>query len=230
MEKMREASPDGFTMLNLDKIPFATADSYTWNVPTEAGPDPHRYLDVIIVHHHPARQRWLSGSYDPNRPTPPVCVSYNGVRGEGEPGGLCSRCPYFNQVGSDAECRPYRWLYLVFPDSQFPTWLALPRTSLSKKLTNGVERYMAMLAKGGRNKVRGGLWPWEVVTRIGLAKRDRGVGMVATFTEGERLPAALAAQVKTYSQEFKASLTFPSRVTLDDPTASPQPDDLDIDI
>ncbi len=62
MEKMREASPDGFTMLNLDKIAFATADNYTWNVPTEDGPDPRRYLDVIILHHHPARQRYANKS------------------------------------------------------------------------------------------------------------------------------------------------------------------------
>lgn len=230
MEKMREASPDGFTMLNLDKISFATADNYTWNVPTEEGPDPRRYLDVIMVHHHPARQRY-SGPYDPNTPTPPVCVSYDGIRGEGEPGGICARC-FYNQVGPDAECRPYRWLYLLFADSQFPTWLSLPRTSLSNKLTTGIRRYLVGLAKGGRTKVKGGLWPWEVVTRIGLAKRERGVGMVATFTEGERLPAILAAQVKEYVKQFKASLTFPTVVALEkDPTAlphdnfGPDPDD-----
>lgn len=218
MEKMQEASPEGFTMLNLDKIPFATADNYTWNVPTEDGPDPRRYLDVVMVHQHPARQRYR-GSYDPNTPTPPVCVSYDGMRGEGEPGGICARCPY-NQVGPDAECRPYRWLYLLFPDSQFPTWLSLPRTSLSNKLTNGIRRYLVGLAKGGRNKAKGGLWPWEVVTRIGLAKRERGVGMVATFTEGERLSEELRNHVQEYARNFKNSLTFPTiNAALSDPTA-----------
>ena len=231
MEKMREASPDGFTMLNLDKVPFATADNYTWNVVTEDGPDPRRYLDVVLIHHHPARQRY-DGPYDVNAdPRPPICVSYDGVRGEGEPGGICAKCRY-NRVGTDAECRPYRWLYLLFPDSQFPTWLSLPRTSLSNKLTNGIRRYLVGLAKGGRNKVKGGLWPWEVATRIGLAKRERGVGMVATFTEGERLPAALSAQVQEYSRNFKASLTFPTVVALDgDPTSLPDepPEDDDED-
>lgn len=224
IEKMREASPDGFTMLNLDKIPFATADSYTWNVPTADGVVPERYLDAIIVHHHPARQRY-DAPYDVNAdPRPPVCVSYDGIRGEGEPGGVCAKCPY-NQVGPDAECRPSRWLYLLFPDSHFPTWLSLPRTSLSNKLTNGIRRYLVNLAKGGRNKVKGGLWPWEVATRIGLAKRERGAGMVATFTEGERLSEVLAVHVKKYSQDFKASLTFPTiNAPGNDPTAFPRDD------
>jgi len=233
MEKMREASPDGFTMLNLDKIPFATADNYTWNVPTEEGPDPRRYLDVIIVHQHPARQRY-SGTYDANTQTPPICVSYVGIRGRREPGGICAKCPY-NRVSPDAECRPYRWLYLLFPESQFPTWLSLPRTSLSNKLANGIRRYLVGLAKGGRNKVKGGLWPWEVVTRIGLAKRERGIGMVATFVEGERLPEAMAAAVQKYVQDFRASLTFPTVNTLErDPVAlfhddfGPEPDDDDL--
>ena len=218
MEKMREASPDGFTMLNLDKISFATADNFTWNVPTEEGPDPRRYLDVVITHHHPARQRYV-GLYDPNMPTPPLCVSYDGIHGHGEPGGVCARCPY-NKVG----CRPYRWLYLLFPESVFPTWLSLPRTSLSNKLTNGIRKYLVNLAKGGRNKVKGGLWPWEVVTRIGLAKRERGVGMVATFTEGERISSTLAALVQTYSRNFKASLTFPTVGSFVDPTAASSDD------
>lgn len=228
IEKVRAASPDGFTMLNLDKISFATADNYTWNVPTADGPDPRRYLDVIMVHQHPARQRY-SDPYDPAMPTPPVCVSYDGVRGHGEPGGLCAQCPY-NQVGPDAECRPYRWLYLLFPDSIFPTFLSLPRTSLTRKLANGIARYLVDLAKGGRQKVKGGLWPWEVVTRITLAKRDRGVGMVAVFTEGPRLPADQASQVEKYVQDFRASLTFPTINAVipgHDPTAFPREDDDD---
>ena len=208
MEKIREASPDGFTMLNLDRISFPTADSLTFNVPTEEGPDPQRYLDAIIAHHHAARQRY-DGPYDPATPTPPLCVSYDGIRGQGKPGGLCATCRY-NQVGPDAECRPYRWLYLLFPESVFPTFFPLPRTSLSRKLTNGIAKYLVGLAKGGRNKVKGGLWPWEVVTRIGLTDRQRGVGKVATFTEGPRLSSVQADVVKEYVKSFRASLTFPA--------------------
>ena len=208
MEKMREASPEGFTMLNLDRISFPTADSLTFNVPTEEGPDPRRYIDAIIIHHHAARQRY-SGAYDPTQPTPPLCSSYDGISGSGTPGGVCARCVY-NQMGTDAECRPYVWLYLLFADSVFPTFLSLPRTSLSRKLANGVSKYFVTLAKGGKDRVKGGLWPWEVITRIGLADRQRGVGKVATFTEGPRLASGLADLVKAYALDFRKSLTFPT--------------------
>ena len=207
MEKMAAASPDGFTVLNLDRIPFATADSLTLNVPTEDGPDPRRHLDAIVLHQHNVRQRYV-GKYDPNTPTPPVCVSYDGITGQGDPGGACARCP-LNVVDPDAECRPYRWLYLLFPEEPLPMLLSLPRTSLSRSITRGVAKYFLALAKGGRTHVKGGLWPYSVMTRIGLAKRERGVGMVATFEEGPRLSPEQEAAVRVYAESFKKSLTFP---------------------
>lgn len=211
MEKMRAAHPEGFNMLNLDKISFPTAGALTYNVPTEDGQSPERIIDAILVHQHPARQRY-SVVYDPALPTPPICVSYDGIRGHGEPGGNCRTCRFY-KGGSNAECKPYQWLYLLFSDGLFPTFFPLPRTSLSKNITNGIANYATKLAKGGLEKVKGGLWPWEVVTRIGLAKRERGVGMVATFTEGPRLPEALRGVVENYVKDFRESLTFP-----DDPT------------
>ena len=207
MEKMAAASPDGFTVLNLDRIPFATADSYTWNVPTEDGPDPRRYLDAVVLHQHAVRQRY-ENAYDPNNPTPPSCVSYDGITGEGDPGGACARCP-FNKVSPDAECRPYRWLYLLFPAEPIPVLLSLPRTSLSRRLQKGVAKYFLGLAKGGRARVKGGLWPYSVMTRIGLAKRERGVGMVATFEEGPRLSPEQEEVIRVYAESFKKSVTFP---------------------
>ena len=207
IEKMAAASPDGFTVLNLDRIPFATADSYTWNVPTEDGPDPRRYLDVIVLYQHAVRQRYV-GSYNPNNPTPPSCVSYNGIIGQGDPGGACARCP-FNTVGPEAECRPYRWLYLLFPGEPIPMLLSLPRTSLSRRVPKGVAKYFLDLAKGGRERVKGGLWPYSVITRIGLVRRERGVGMVATFEEGPKLSPAQEEAVKEYAESFKKSITFP---------------------
>ena len=209
MEKMRDASPDGFTMLNLDTITFPTADSLTFNVPTAEGLEPHRVLDVILVHQHPARKRYKE-AYDPTaQPAPPTCVSYDGVYGYGEPGGVCVQCPFFMQRGPDAECRPYRWLYFLFPENVFPTFLSLPRTSLSRKLIHGISKYIVDLAKGGRAHIKGGLWRWEVMTRIGLADRVRGIGKVASFTEGPRLPESLRAVVEPYVKDFRANLTFP---------------------
>ena len=72
------------------------------------------------------------------------------------------------------------------------------------------------------------------MTRIGLAKRERGVGMVATFEEGPQLSEAHKATVAVYAVSFKKVLTFPT-LSSGDPTEhhnyGPEPDDEgDIDI
>ena len=235
MQKLSAASPEGLTPLSLDRISFVTAGSITYNVPTEDGPEPRQYLDAIMIYSHGYRQLY-TGPYDPQNPSPPECVSWDGVMGHGSPGGVCAKCP-LNVVGSEAQCKPYRWLYLLFPGEVLPTTLALPRTSLSRRLPKGITSYVIGLAKGGKAKVKGGLWPWEVMTRIGLAKRERGVGMVATFEEGPQLPQAHKSVVAAYTESFKKALTFPI-LSSSDPTESslsyhsygPEPDDDDIDI
>ena len=232
MQKLSAASSEGLTPLSLDRISFVTAGSITYNVPTEDGLEPRQHLDSIVVHMHGYRQLYTE-PYDPQNPSPPECVSWDGITGQGSPGGVCARCP-FNLVGPEAQCKPYRWLYLLFPGEVLPTTLALPRTSLSRRLPRGITSYVIGLAKGGKAKVRGGLWPWEVMTRIGLAKRERGVGMVATFEEGPQLSETHKAVVAAYAESFKKALTFPA-LSSGDPTEhhnfGSEPDDADdIDI
>lgn len=219
MQKLSAASPEGLTPLSLDRISFVTAGSITYNVPTEDGLEPRQYLDAFVIHNHGYRQLY-TGPYDPQNPSPPECVSWDGITGHGSPGGVCARCP-FNVFGVDAQCKPYRWLYLLFPDEMLPTTLALPRTSLSRRLHKGITSYVIGLAKGGKLKVKGGLWPWEVMTRIGLAKRERGVGMVATFEEGPPLSKAHKAVMAAYVESFKKALTFPTLTSGGDPTETP---------
>ena len=215
MQKLSAASPEGLTPFSLDRISFVTAGSITYNVSTEDGIEPHQYLDAIVIYTHGYRQLYTQ-PYDQQNTSPPECVSWDGVMGQGSPGGACARCP-FNMVGPEAQCKPYRWLYLLFPGEVLPTTLALPRTSLSRRLHKGIASYVIGLAKGGKAKVRGGLWPWEVMTRIGLAKRERGVGMVATFEEGPRLSESHTAVVAAYVESFKNALTFPTLLS-GDPT------------
>ena len=208
IKKVAASSPDGFTVLNLDKISFPTAGSLTFTVPTEDGEEPKRYLDGIIIHSHDYRQKY-DGPYDVQNPTPPDCVSYDGVRGEGDPGGVCRICP-FNIVGAEAKCKPYRWLYILFPDEPLPARLAIPRTSLNRQLVRGFARYVARLAKGGTAKTKGGLWLHEAFTRIGLEKRERGIGQVATFQELGAFPPDQRAYLSAYAEDFKKYVTFPA--------------------
>lgn len=204
-EKIREVSPEGLNVFDLDRVSFPTAGSLTFNVPTAEGPEPRRYIDGIIVHQHASRQLFET-EYDATKPSPPRCVSFDGITGYGDPGGECAACPFATFGGT---CRPSRFLYILQPDELFPMLLILPRTSLSRKLQNGVSRYFFGLAKGGKSKVKGGLHMFSVITRIGLAQRQNGLGMVATFTEGPMLTHEQIEQVQMYAKAFRESLVFP---------------------
>lgn len=189
----------GLSPFDLDRIPFPTADSLTYNIPTEEGADPRRFIDGIVVHQHAGRQ-FYEGSYVPGVSTSPRCASFDGMTGHGDPGGLCVECP-FGAFGGG--CKPYRYLYILFPDEIFPKLLVLPRTSLNRKLPNGAPKYFFNLAKKGKRAS-------DVVTRIGLGKRPQGLGMVATFTEGPGLSTEQLQQIRAYAEQFKKSLTFPA--------------------
>lgn len=228
VDVLRESSidSDGISPFDLDRIQFPTAGSVAFGVPTDEGKKrAAEVLEAIVLHHHPIRQYW-EGAYDSKAQSAPRCASADGISGTGDPGGLCIKCKYgiFN-----AECKPYRVLYLLFPESMMPTLLILPRTSL-----NPAVKYLRKLALSG-------LYSYGLVTKIGLQERRNGPGMVATFAPGPRLDPKMLAVVKAYATAFKASVKFPAIASgvgsLGDPTQNsddmlpvnygPEPDDED---
>ena len=64
---------------------------------------------------------------------PPDCCSFDGVTGEGEPGGACRKCP-LNQFGSGENgakaCKNRRRIYVLREGEIFPLLLSLPTGSL----------------------------------------------------------------------------------------------------
>lgn len=213
-EAMQELGHGGMTPFDLDRIAFPTAGALTYNVPTEDGMEPMKFLDAIIVHQHPGRQ-YYPDKYDPQNPKPPQCASYDGLIGIGDPGGSCTVCPF---CVFGCGCNPYKYLYLLFPEESWPKLLVLPRTSLSKKILSGpaigMSKYGMALAKRGKRMS-------DVVTRIGLMPRTQGIGSVATFQVQQELPKALADCVRAYAAAFKESLTFPTAITRAQATVEP---------
>lgn len=180
----------------------------TWAVPTEGGGEvPMQYADVILLHYHNART-YYPEPYDAKNPThePPQCASYDGVTGYGTPGGPCKACPLGIFGGP---CDPFYFVFVLFPDAVMPLKLNIPKTSLSN-----FESYITMLGFMGQ-------FHNEVLTRIGLEKRRKGQGMVATFHMLASLPDAQAQTARSYAKMIADSLVYPpSRdiATSGDPT------------
>ena len=79
-------------------------------------PDYAPYLEGVILYSHNSNAYWPEGSeYDDDQP--PLCQSFDGKVGYGEPGGTCADC-VLNQFGSDGNnkgkaCKNMRMLYLL---------------------------------------------------------------------------------------------------------------------
>ena len=97
-------------------------------------PDYAPYLEGVILYSHNSNAYWPEGSeYDDDQP--PLCQSFDGKVGYGEPGGTCADC-VLNQFGSDGNnkgkaCKNMRMLYLLRSGEYMPIQIALPPTSLT---------------------------------------------------------------------------------------------------
>ena len=86
-------------------------------------PDYAPYLEGVILYSHNSNAYWPEGSeYDDDQP--PLCQSFDGKVGYGEPGGTCADC-VLNQFGSDGNnkgkaCKNMRMLYLLRSGEYMP--------------------------------------------------------------------------------------------------------------
>ena len=125
-------------------------------------PDYAPYLEGVILYSHNSNAYWPEGSeYDDDQP--PLCQSFDGKVGYGEPGGTCADC-VLNQFGSDGNnkgkaCKNMRMLYLLRSGEYMPIQIALPPTSLMPYTRFVNEAFLSR-----RRKVCTG------VVRIGLKK------------------------------------------------------------
>ena len=129
-------------------------------------PDYAPYLEGVILYSHNSNAYWPEGSeYDDDQP--PLCQSFDGKVGYGEPGGTCADC-VLNQFGSDGNnkgkaCKNMRMLYLLRSGEYMPIQIALPPTSLTPYTRFVNEAFLSR-----RRKVCTG------VVRIGLKKAVSG--------------------------------------------------------
>ena len=163
-------------------------------------PDYAPYLEGVILYSHNSNAYWPEGSeYDDDQP--PLCQSFDGKVGYGEPGGTCADC-VLNQFGSDGNnkgkaCKNMRMLYLLRSGEYMPIQIALPPTSLTPYTRFVNEAFLSR-----RRKVCTG------VVRIGLKKAVSGSHeyCVATFTKIADFAGEDLAHIRAYADGFVAQI------------------------
>ncbi len=187
--------------LTFERIKIPSGGSTVFEVPGEGDEaDTLKELSAVILHHHPLLAYYKTKYTGGNNP--PDCGSFDGVTGEGDPGGECKNCPY-NRFGTGENgskaCKNRRRIYLLREGEVFPMLLSLPTGSL-KEFTKYIKR---LLSKGRKSN--------SVITRFSLRKATNQGGVLysqaqfaldRTLTNGEQpLIDALSEQVKEFSRK-----------------------------
>jgi hypothetical protein len=186
---------------SFERIKIPAAGGTVFEIPSEDSTNPEavKEFSAVILYHHPL-YAYYKGKYTGGS-NPPDCGSFDGITGEGNPGGKCNMCPY-NQFGSGEgsgkACKNRRRIYLLREGEIFPMLLSLPTGSL-KDFT----RYlMRLLSKGKKSNA--------VVTRFALKKAMNSSGIAfsqAQFTVDRSLTPDEFALVNDLSEQVKAYST-----------------------
>lgn len=110
----------------------------TWTVDTGAGLKAVGEIRGRIVWHTIKPRAFYATAYDPANVTPPDCTSWDGVTGQGTPGGACMTCP-MNQFGTAREgkgkgkaCREKHLIFLLRDKDMLPCVISPPTIGLRR--------------------------------------------------------------------------------------------------
>ncbi len=195
--------------LTFDRIKIPAGGSTAFEIPGENDDtEMVKEIEGVILLHHPAYayylEKYAGGS------NPPDCGSFDGVHGNGNPGGSCATCPY-NQFGSgegqSKACKNRRMLYILMENELFPMVLSLPTGSL-KEFTKYLKRQLSKGRKLG-----------QIVTKISLKKATSTSGIafsqavfsfVRVLDDAEKAACGMVAeQVKSYAANLTVSALTP---------------------
>jgi uncharacterized FlaG/YvyC family protein len=194
-----------------ERIKIPSAGSTVFEMPGEGDEaETVKEFSAVILCHHTLFAYYKSNYTGGNNP--PDCGSFDGIVGEGDPGGHCKTCP-LNQFGSGENgakaCKNRRRVYVLKEGEIFPLLLSLPTGSL-KEFTRYIKR---LLSKGRKSNA--------VVTRFSLKKATSNTGVLysqAQFAVDRPLSPEEHSLIEKLSEQVRA---FSSRVAYDyDATAS----------
>ena len=126
--------------LSFTRVKIPSGGAVFFEIPGDNPDDPvpTKEIEGIILYSHLNYAYWPDGSeYDDN--IPPLCTSFDGKVGCGEPGGACDMC-MFNKYGTATDgkgnpskgkaCKNMRNLYILRSGEIMPIMLSLSPTSL----------------------------------------------------------------------------------------------------
>lgn len=211
MAEMMAEELDGLDT-GFERIRIPSAGSTVFEVPVEDPSEPEtvKEFSAVILYHHPLfayyKTKYTGGN------NPPDCGSFDGITGEGDPGGDCYACPY-NRFGTGENgskaCKNRRRVYVLREGEIFPLLLSLPTGSL-REFTRYLKR---LLSKGRKSN--------SVVTRFSLKKATNSTGLAysqAQFAVDRVLSPEEHAIIENLSEQIRAyskQVVFDYDVTLD---------------
>jgi hypothetical protein len=199
----------GIQMLDLPRISIPPGGSVIWNIQTPECEESPRIIEGVVVGWRNVRIFFNNAIGVGGGKQPPDCISTNGSKGVGDPGGPCNLCPYSkfgsSSNGKGQKCKLSRQLLIVRPEERLPYLLNVPPTSLKS-----IRQYfIALLAKG--------IPYWGTTTRISLVRAENNDGMPfsrMSFLSGRVLDKREREILEPYHkhvQEMLAPTTIDSR-------------------
>ena len=196
--------------MRLDSIKLPTGASTQFELQGDGDePIQCKEINCVILHQHAGfgyyKDKYTGGS------NPPDCGSFDGITGNGNPGGECRKCP-FNQFGSGENgakaCKNRRILYIQKEDELLPLTLSLPTGSLKE-----FSKYlMHQLTKGRKLN--------SIVTKISLRRATSSTGIafsqvVFSFVrvltpEEQAVINQLSEQMKAYASTLTNAALIPA--------------------
>jgi hypothetical protein len=139
---------DAMSAMDLPQISVPSGGGTTFTRSTIDGDVDQKELTGIIICTKHTRAYWKESFDSTGGGTPPDCVSEDGDRGVGVPGGDCSTCP-FSQFGSadnkrSKACQEKRVIFMLMPEEILPIAIKAPATSLK----NAKQYLMGLTSRG----------------------------------------------------------------------------------
>jgi len=186
--------------LQLDRIKIPAGGSTAFEVPSGDSDEPEMVKEItgVILFNHPANayytEKYTGGS------NPPDCSSFDGVHGNGTPGGYCANCLY-NKFGSgdgkSKACKNRRMLYILREGQLFPVILNLPVGS-SASYKNYVKHLLTK--RTSLNRVVTSISLKKAMSDSNIAFSQASFKCVRSLTNEEvESLAPMVEQMKTYA-------------------------------
>lgn len=195
-ELIRENVGEDITPFDLPRIKVPSGGGIFWGYETATGPVSTPSVEGIIVHVHKSKSYWSVSLDDSTDNTPPDCMSFDCITGQGNPGGDCARCPMNKyesaQKGSGKACKDAADIYIITKTGIMPTIIQVPPTSLKA------------LKKYGITIMDGGLRMSDVVTKFSLhseKKSGKDTAIIDMAVAGPA-PEGMKAFIASYKRDI----------------------------